>query len=97
MQHFTIDAARGLGGPDWLVERRVEAARRLADLAVPTAEEEIWRYSRIGELDLSAYRPVPAAGLNAPGDERVPGGGPWGLEAGDHAGMLVVQIGRAHV
>ena len=25
---------------------------------LPTTDEEIWRYSRIGELDLSAYRPV---------------------------------------
>ena len=27
----------------------------LADLVLPTAEQELWRYSRIGELDLGAY------------------------------------------
>ena len=32
----------------------------LASIALPTADEEIWRYSRIGELDLSAYHPVRA-------------------------------------
>ena len=29
MQHFTVAAARQLGGPDWLVERRLAAAARL--------------------------------------------------------------------
>ena len=28
---------------------------------LPTTEEEIWRYSRIGELDLSAFTPTAAA------------------------------------
>ncbi len=27
-------------------------------LALPTAEEEVWRYSRIGELDLAAFTPA---------------------------------------
>ena len=26
-------------------------------LALPSAEEEIWRYSRIGELDMSQFTP----------------------------------------
>lgn len=30
--------------------------------ALPTTEEEIWRYSRIAELDLDAFAPVPASG-----------------------------------
>jgi Fe-S cluster assembly protein SufD len=29
-----------------------------ANVVLPTDAEEIWRYSRIGELDLTAYRPV---------------------------------------
>lgn len=28
----------------------------LAELVLPTAEQELWRYSRIGELDLASYR-----------------------------------------
>lgn len=39
------------------VEQRRAAAARAATLAMPTAEQEVWRYSRIGELDLAAYRP----------------------------------------
>jgi Fe-S cluster assembly protein SufD len=58
MSHsFTIDAARDLGGPEWLVERRVVAAEKLAALTWPTAAEEIWRYSRIDEFDLERYSP----------------------------------------
>ena len=30
----------------------------LAAIELPTTDEEIWRYSRIGDLDLSAYRAV---------------------------------------
>ena len=33
---------------------------RLSEIELPTADEEIWRYSRIGDLDLSAYRPADA-------------------------------------
>jgi len=91
---FTVDAARALGGPSWLAERRVVAAEQLASISWPTAEQEVWRYSRIGELDLARYRPFVEAELGRPGDERAPGGGPWGAEAGHHAGMIVVRDGR---
>jgi Fe-S cluster assembly protein SufD len=91
---FSVDAARALGGPDWLVERRVGAAERLASISWPTPQEEIWRYSRIDELDLDRYRPVTADELGAPGDERAPGGGPWAAEAGTRAATIVVRDGR---
>ena len=91
---FTVDAARALGGPDWLVARRVAAAERLATISWPTPDEEIWRYSRIGELDLARYRPFEEAEIGVAGDERAPGGGPWAAEAGKHAAMLVVRDGR---
>jgi len=91
---FTPDAARNLGGPEWLVARRVAAAEQLDALTWPTPAEEIWRYSRINELDLARYRPFTAEELGAPGDERAPGGGPWAAEAGKHAAMIVVRDGR---
>lgn len=31
---------------------------QLASVELPTTDEEIWRYSRISDLDLAAYRPV---------------------------------------
>jgi Fe-S cluster assembly protein SufD len=91
---FTPDAAAALGGPDWLTARRVAAAERLADVAWPTDAEEIWRYSRINQLDLGRYRPLTAEELGAPDAERAPGGGPFGAELGDHAALVVVRDGR---
>ena len=53
------------------IERCVQLpAERVAATPLPTTEEEVWRYSRIGELDLdrfdagpsSAERPVDGAG-----------------------------------
>jgi Fe-S cluster assembly protein SufD len=94
LEHFTADAARALPGPAWLVERRLAAAARLDAAEWPTASEEIWRYSRIGELDLSRFRPVPAARMGEPGDESAPGGGPIAAEAGERSGLVVVRNGR---
>jgi Fe-S cluster assembly protein SufD len=91
---FTVDAARALGGPDWLVARRLAAAERIAGLTWPTPTEELWRYSRIGELDLERYRPFSEDELGRPGEERAPGGGPWAAEAGAHSAMIVVRDGR---
>jgi Fe-S cluster assembly protein SufD len=94
LERFSIDAARALPGPDWLVQRRVDAATRLADVAWPTTEEEIWRYSRIGELELDRFRPLSAAELGEPGVEGAPGGGPIAAQAGERAGLVVVRNGR---
>ncbi|MGO9872453.1 MAG: Fe-S cluster assembly protein SufD [Acidimicrobiia bacterium] len=91
---FSGDAARALGGPDWLLTRRLAAVESLSQISWPTSEEEIWRYSRIGELDLARFRPFEETELGRPGDERAPGGGPWAAEAGPHAAMLVVRDGR---
>src|SRR6266496_2991806 len=94
LDHFTPDAARELPGPDWLAARRVAAVERLGAVEWPTAAEEIWRYSRIGDLDLDHFRPVPAAQMGQPGDEPAPGGGPIAAEAGERAGLVVVRNGR---
>ncbi len=94
VSNFTVDAARALPGPEWLRARRVAAAERLDDVVWPTAAEEIWRYSRIGELDLERFRPVPAELLGEPGVEPAPGGGPVAAEAGERAGLIVARNGR---
>ncbi len=91
---FSVDAARALGGPDWLVARRIAAAEQLGSLSWPTPSDEIWRYSRIDRLDVERFRPFGVEELGRPGDERAPGGGPWAAEAGAHAGMIVVRDGR---
>ena len=56
MPAFTPDAARVLGDP-WQ-QLRLDAAERVAAASLPTTDEEIWRYSRIAELELSRYEPL---------------------------------------
>ncbi len=57
MTAYTVDAARALPGPAWLRDFRAAAAERVAGRSLPTPDEEIWRYSRIAELDLERFRP----------------------------------------
>lgn len=54
---FTARVARSLGGPEWLVERRLYALERFAASPPPVVDEDLWRYSRISELDLEQYVP----------------------------------------
>jgi len=92
--NFTADAARALGGPDWLLDRRLAAAKELETQVWPTAAEEIWRYSRIDELDLDTFRPLRPDELGKAGDEQAPGGGIVAAEAGERSGLVVVRNGR---
>jgi Fe-S cluster assembly protein SufD len=91
---FTPEASLAIGGPDWLVERRRRAAEHLAALEWPTAAEEIWRYSRIGDLDVDRYRPMDESELGAVGVENAGGGGVVAAEAGSRSGLVVVRDGR---
>ena len=89
LKTFTPDAAATLGGPDWLRARRTAAAERFGAGSLPDPTEEIWRYSRISELDLDAYRPaLPAAGTSEPPPPPLPEG------TGDRAALVVVHNGR---
>ena len=54
-----------LPGPEWLRELRLAAWERFSSSAAPSESEEIWRYSRIDDLDLSRYTP-PQPGRSAP-------------------------------
>ena len=57
MPVLTPDTARSTSNT-W-PQVRDAALKRATALPFPTADEEIWRYSRIAELDLAAFRPVP--------------------------------------
>ena len=59
MLAFTSDAVRALNADDVAV--RLAALELAAAMALPTPDEEVWRYSRIKELDLAALRPGRAA------------------------------------
>jgi len=54
---FSPAAAGALGGPQWLIDRRIAAAEAFAAADRPDVSAEEWRYSRIGELDLDAFTP----------------------------------------
>jgi Fe-S cluster assembly protein SufD len=83
------NVARELPGPDWLRALRVGAAERLDGATLPTTDEEVWRYSRIAELDLEMYAPTTAR----PGDE-VPAEARHVVSAiPDRAGLVVVRDG----
>ena len=58
MTHFTPEVSSSLPGPPWLRDRRGAAFERFRAAELPTEAEEVWRYSRIGELELDAYGPV---------------------------------------
>jgi Fe-S cluster assembly protein SufD len=68
---FSPDAAAKLAGPDWLRAQRVEAAERFAASALPSTDEEIWRYSRIASIDLDAFQPAAVESLVVAGADRV--------------------------
>lgn len=86
---FSIDAAERLGGPDWLRERRVAAAALGAQTAMPTAEAEEWRYSRIGDLELERYEL-----LDTPAGDWPEAARPLVEELGALAGVVLVHNGR---
>jgi Fe-S cluster assembly protein SufD len=88
LKTFSPDAAAALSGPDWLRARRLAAAERFAAGSLPDPSEEIWRYSRISELDLDAYRPA----LDAPDAAGEVGNIPEGT--GERAALVVVHNGR---
>jgi Fe-S cluster assembly protein SufD len=67
---FTPESASALPGLPWLQRRRADAAATFASSALPSEKDEVWRYSRIDQLDLDRYRPagsVPPASANDPG------------------------------
>ena len=65
MSAFSIDVAARLPGPEPLRQRRIAAAERLSALPWPSADDQVWRYSRIAELDAERLPPV-AAGAGSP-------------------------------
>ena len=95
MTAFTADAARSLAGADQLRDRRAEAAEQFGAASLPSTDEEIWRYSRVPDLDLDLY------GIEAPAPTNgaIPNElAPALLSVPDRAATIVFVNGRlAHV
>ncbi len=92
---FDPAVARALPGPEWLRARRAAAAELAARLDLPSTDEEVWRYSRVDDLDLEAYAwPSGATADTRPGAS-VPTGARAVVEAvSDRAGSVVTVDGR---
>jgi Fe-S cluster assembly protein SufD len=87
VSRFTPDVAAALDGPDLLRQRRVAAAEQFATTTLPSADEEIWRYSRIGQLDLDRYAPA-TNGVGVPPAEQLP------PLPSNRSGLLITVNGR---
>jgi Fe-S cluster assembly protein SufD len=87
MSAFTVDRATSLPGPAWLRARRAAAAERFAGAALPTAEDEIWRYTPIKDLDLDAFTPASEESGGRPGSAFVDA-------VADRAGLVVLVDGH---
>jgi Fe-S cluster assembly protein SufD len=89
----TLDDAAALPGPDWLRQRRTASMARFLACELPTPADEIWRYSRIDELDLSAFPSL--SGESAPA--AAPDLDPLaflGLGAAPRSALIVTVDGR---
>jgi Fe-S cluster assembly protein SufD len=53
---FSPETAGALEGPPWLRQRRTAAAEAFASAPLPTEKDEVWRYSRIDDIDLSRFQ-----------------------------------------
>jgi Fe-S cluster assembly protein SufD len=69
---FNADAVANLPGPAWLLDLRRGSWELFSSLDWPKESEEIWRYSRIQELDLSRYAPSAPRGTVALDDLPAP-------------------------
>ncbi|MEE8422314.1 MAG: Fe-S cluster assembly protein SufD [Dehalococcoidia bacterium] len=56
-----VAASRERGEPDWLCERRAEAARTFAAMPNPTPALRPWKYTDVSDLDFDAFPPASAA------------------------------------
>ncbi len=55
---FTTQLSDALSGPDWLRSARASAAALIESTKRPSTEQELWRYSRIGEVNIDSYSPA---------------------------------------
>ena len=84
---FSVAHAAALPGAGWLQQRRVRAAETFEATPLPTAAEEVWRYTPVGELRLEAYHPATGAGAGA-----VNGGPGVGAATGGESGPVAGAV-----
>jgi Fe-S cluster assembly protein SufD len=55
---FSAEGSAALAGPGWLRDRRAAGYEAFSHTAMPSEDEEVWRYTPIGQLALERYEPV---------------------------------------
>lgn len=88
-ESLVATAAGERGEPDWLQERRVEAARAYAALPMPTRVLRPWRYTDLEGLDIEAFPPASAL--------RIEGPAPAGGFAGRLTDAAASDVARTHL
>ncbi len=70
---LTPQLSAALAGPEWLRARRAAAASTIESTPIPSTEQELWRYSRVSDINLDHYSlAVEGAGkLSADAEELV--------------------------
>jgi Fe-S cluster assembly protein SufD len=58
VEDAVVEAARGRGEPDWLVEARGQAARAFAASPMPTPKLRPWKYTDVTELAIDSFAPL---------------------------------------
>jgi Fe-S cluster assembly protein SufD len=59
---FSAEGSAALAGPRWLRDRRAAGYEAFVSTPLPSEDEEVWRYTPIGQLELERYAPVRADG-----------------------------------
>jgi Fe-S cluster assembly protein SufD len=93
MHAFTPDAARAF--PQLRPIDRVAAVERAAAAELPTTAEEIWRYSRIEELDLDRFTPRPSLTTIEGAEDLVAGDDDWPDVIGGDAPDVFAELNAA--
>jgi len=95
MHAFSPDAARTF--PQAWADERLAAAERAAAVALPTTAEEIWRYSRIEELELERFTPSSSLTTVSGGEGLVADPDAWPDVIGDGAPDVFAELNSAFV
>lgn len=95
MSSFTAEAVAALAGPAWMRNQRQAAFERFTGTARPTDAEDVWRYSRIAELELDAYEPLKLAPPSSDGPPLLPAEIQAVIDsAGERSGLAVLFNGQ---
>jgi Fe-S cluster assembly protein SufD len=82
-------------GPPWLQRRREAAAEAFASAPLPTEKDEVWRYSRIDQLDLDQFQlgGTDSASSDGPGPSPSDRVRSLVTSLGPHAGLMITIDG----